>query len=47
MIAVKTADGTEQTFHLTDRAAKDTGKDVAEGVDKSAKLRSTTRKRPA
>jgi ABC-type Fe3+-hydroxamate transport system substrate-binding protein len=37
-IAVKTADGTEQTFHLTDRAAKDTGKDVAEGADKGAKV---------
>ena len=37
-IAVKTADGSEQTFHLTDRAAKDTGKDVASGVDKSAKV---------
>jgi hypothetical protein len=37
-VAVKTADGTEQTFHLTDRAAKDTGKGVAEGVDKSAKV---------
>jgi hypothetical protein len=37
-IAVKTADGTEETFHLTDRAAKDTGKDVAEGTDKSAKV---------
>jgi hypothetical protein len=37
-IAVKTADGSEQTFHMTDRAAKDTGKDVAEGVDKSAKV---------
>src|ERR1700733_16273582 len=37
-IAVKTADGSEETFHLTDRAAKDTGKDVATGVDKSAKV---------
>lgn len=37
-IAVKTADGTEETFHLTDRAAKDTGKDVGEGADKSAKV---------
>jgi hypothetical protein len=37
-IAVKTADGTEETFHLTDRAAKDTGRDVAEGADKSAKV---------
>jgi hypothetical protein len=37
-IAVKTADGSEETFHLTDRAAKDTGKDDAEGADKSAKV---------
>jgi hypothetical protein len=37
-IAVKTADGSEQTFHMTDRAAKDTGKDIAEGADKSAKV---------
>jgi hypothetical protein len=37
-IAVKTADGTEETFHMTDRAAKDTGKGVAEGVGKSAKV---------
>src|SRR6202041_2395363 len=29
-IAVKTADGTEQTFRLTDHAAKDTGKGIAE-----------------
>jgi hypothetical protein len=37
-IAVKTKDGTVETFHLTDRAAKDTGKDVAAGADKSAKV---------
>ena len=37
-VAVKTADGSEQTVHLTDRAAKDTGKDIASGVDKSAKV---------
>jgi hypothetical protein len=37
-IAVKTADGTEQTFRMTDRAAKDTGKDIGEGADKSAKV---------
>jgi hypothetical protein len=33
-IAVKT----EQTFRMTDRAAKDTGKDVAAGADKGAKV---------
>jgi Cu/Ag efflux protein CusF len=37
-IAVKTADGSEQTFHLTDRAAKDTGKDIAAGTDKAARV---------
>jgi Cu/Ag efflux protein CusF len=37
-IAVKTADGSEQTFHLTARAARDTGKDIAAGADKSAKV---------
>jgi hypothetical protein len=37
-IAVKTADGSEETFHLTDRAAKDTGRDVGKGADKSAKV---------
>ncbi|HTZ59366.1 MAG TPA: hypothetical protein VMB49_14765 [Acidobacteriaceae bacterium] len=37
-IAVKTADGTQETFHMTDRAAKDTGKDVAAGAGKSAKV---------
>ena len=35
---MKTADGTVETFHLTDRAAKDTGKDVAAGADKTAKV---------
>jgi hypothetical protein len=37
-IAVKTADGTEETFRMTDRAAKDTGKDIGKGADKSAKV---------
>jgi hypothetical protein len=37
-VAVKTADGTVETFHLTDRAAKDTGKDIATGADKTAKV---------
>jgi hypothetical protein len=37
-IAVKTADGTEETFHMTDRVAKDGGKDIAAGADKSAKV---------
>ncbi len=34
-ISVKTADGTEETFRLTGDAAKDTGKDVVAGTDKS------------
>jgi hypothetical protein len=38
MLVVKTADGAEETFHLTERAAKDAGKGVAEGTEKSAKV---------
>lgn len=37
-IAVKTADGTVETFKLTDHAAEDTSKDVAKGAAKSAKV---------
>ena len=37
-LAVKTADGTEETYRLTDSAAKDAGKDIAEGAEKSAKV---------
>ena len=37
-MAVKTADGTVETYKLTDRAAKDAGKDIAEGTEKSAKV---------
>jgi hypothetical protein len=37
-IAVKTADGTVDTFKLTDTAAKDTGKGIAKGTDKTAKV---------
>jgi hypothetical protein len=37
-IAVKTADGTEQTFRLSDHAATDAGKDIAKGTEKSAKV---------
>jgi len=37
-IAVKTADGTEETFHFASRAATDAGKDIAKGTDKSAKV---------
>jgi len=37
-VAIKTADGSEQTFDLTRRAAKDTDKDVVEGTDKTVKV---------
>jgi len=37
-IAVKTADGTEETFRLSDHAATDAGKGIAKGTEKSAKV---------
>ena len=37
-IAVKTADGSEQTFHFTEHAAKDTGEDIGKGTEKTAKV---------
>jgi hypothetical protein len=37
-LAVKTADGTAETFRLTGSAAKDAGKDVVQGSEKSAKV---------
>jgi Cu/Ag efflux protein CusF len=37
-VAVKTADGTEETFKLSGHAAADTGKDIGEGTDKAAKV---------
>jgi hypothetical protein len=37
-LAVKTGDGAEETYRLTDSAAKDAGQDIAEGADKSAKV---------
>jgi hypothetical protein len=37
-IAVKTADGAEETFRLSDRAARDSGKDIATDAQKSAKV---------
>lgn len=37
-IAVKTADGTEETFRLSGHAAADAGKDIAKGSEKSAKV---------
>jgi hypothetical protein len=37
-IAVKAADGTEETFRLSEHAAADAGKDIAKGSEKSAKV---------
>ena len=37
-ISVKTADGTEQTFKMSDHAAVDAGKDVGNATTKSAKV---------
>jgi len=37
-MTVKTADGAEATFRLTDRAARDTGKDIGKGAEKSGKV---------
>jgi len=37
-ITVKTADGAEQTFRLTDHAAEDAGRDISEGAEKSGKV---------
>jgi hypothetical protein len=36
-IAVKTEDGTEETYRMTDNAAKDAGQDIAEGAEKAGK----------
>lgn len=35
-LSVKAADGTEQTFRMTDNAAKYSGKEIAAGTEKSA-----------
>jgi arginine repressor len=37
-IAVKTADGSVQTFKMADHATKDAGKDIGKGTEKSAKV---------
>jgi hypothetical protein len=37
-LAVKAADGTEDTFRLTDHAVADAGKGIAKGSEKSAKV---------
>jgi len=37
-VTLKTADGGENVFRLTDHAAEDAGKDISEGAEKSAKV---------
>lgn len=37
-LTVKTNNGAEETFRLTDSAARDAGKDIGEGTEKSAKV---------
>jgi hypothetical protein len=37
-VTIKTEDGTEHVFRLTDHAAEDAGKDISEGAEKSAKV---------
>jgi hypothetical protein len=37
-VAIKTADGTVQTFKLADHATVDAGKDIAKGSEKAAKV---------
>ncbi|HEY1757230.1 MAG TPA: hypothetical protein VGG72_17785 [Bryobacteraceae bacterium] len=37
-IAVKTADGSVQTFKMADHATEDAGKDIAKGSEKTAKV---------
>jgi hypothetical protein len=37
-VAVKTADGTEETFKLSGHAAEDAGKDIAKGSEKTTKV---------
>jgi hypothetical protein len=37
-ITIATADGAEHTFRFADRAARDTGRDIEKGADKSVKV---------
>jgi len=37
-VAIKTADGTVETFKMSGRAAADTGKGIGEGADKAGKV---------
>jgi hypothetical protein len=38
VLTVKTADGAEETYHIADKAAKDTAKGIGEGTEKTAKV---------
>jgi hypothetical protein len=37
-LTVKTVDGAEETYHIADRAVRDTAKGVGEGTEKAAKV---------
>jgi Cu/Ag efflux protein CusF len=37
-LTVKTANGAEETYHIADRAVRDTGKGVGEGTEKAVKV---------
>lgn len=37
-LTLRTADGAEETYRLADRAARDAGKDIGEGAEKSGKV---------
>jgi len=37
-LAIKTADGTEETFKLSGHAAADAGKGIAKGTEKTTKV---------
>lgn len=37
-LVVKSSDGVESTYRLTDHAAKDGGKDIGEGMEKGARI---------
>jgi ABC-type Fe3+-hydroxamate transport system substrate-binding protein len=38
VLAVKTADGVEATYKITDHAVEDAGKDIGKGVEKASKV---------
>ncbi len=37
-ITIKTAGGAEETYHISEHAVEDTGKDIGKGADKSGKV---------